>query len=93
MTEVEEQPAARQAAPTLRHAVCGYVQRRGLGLLRDGVHVVTVEAMCGREIELPLPTTPAPHQDKCKVCLDLAWHHGASCDCWKMWPENARVPR
>jgi hypothetical protein len=86
-------PAVRQAAPDLRHAVCGYVQRRGRGLLRDGVQQVTVPAMCGRDIDLPLPLDSPDPRDKCMVCLDLARQHGQHCDCWKLWPDSSRIPR
>lgn len=73
-------------APQVRHAACGYDQRRSLTLA-----LPTTRAFCGAAIPMPLPSY-VTDVEKCAVCLDLAHPHAQRCDCWKLWP-NGRFPR
>lgn len=83
--EGELLPAVRSNVP-MRHAVCGYQQRRAQGPFAQPARVL---AFCGAPVDLPMRQHET--EDKCHPCLELAQTHGLECDCWKLWPKG-RIP-
>jgi hypothetical protein len=71
--------------PVQRHAICGYVWQRAMGLGVPGP--VEVQGLCGDRLDLPQPVSATAH---CPQCASLARTHGQECDCFKLWPATVR---
>lgn len=73
------------APVAVRHGVCGYLLR--LSQQRE----MRTEALCGEAVYLPeRPQSRLPH---CPACVKRAELHAQRCDCFKIYPASARMPR